>query len=457
MSLKATSDSLEASLERHSSPVEMLRNSDLRPYVFPVVEPEYSNWRDEQLAWRESSALLNQSHHMFDLYIEGADAVELLADLGINDFSDFTVNDAMQFVACNPDGYLIGDAILFFLDEERLNLVGAPMAPDWVQYNALTGDYDVSVEMEPPSNIREGPPSVFRYQIQGPNALPLMEEATDDDLPEVPFFRIGEFTIAGHTVRGLRHSMSGEPGFELFGPWKHSEDVKGTIMEVGEEYDLHLVGSRAYQTSGLGSGWVPLPLPAIYDHPDLEGYREWLTPNHIETMASVGGSFESDDITDYYITPHELGYGRFADFDHEFVGREALQAMNPDEQRTKVTLIWNKRDVAEVLGSLATGDVPYKYIDLPHPWYFAFQYDQVLADGEPIGVSKDCVYTHNIRSVGSLAVIDKEYAEPGTEVTLLWGLSDGGVSRSQAEKHVQTELRATVQPSPYFSKTIADK
>jgi vanillate/3-O-methylgallate O-demethylase len=450
MSLETASRNLATALETHSSPVEMLRESDLRPYVFPVVEPEYSNWMDEQVAWRESAALLNQSHHMFDLYIEGPDAVDLVADLGINDFSEFSVHDARQFVACNPDGYVIGDAILFFLEEDRLNLVGAPMAPDWVQYNAVTGDYDVSVEMEPPSHLRDGPPASFRYQVQGPNALPLMEEATDDDLPEVPFFRIGEFTIAGHTVRGLRHGMTGQPGFELFGPWEHSEEVKGTIMEVGEQYDLHLVGSRAYPTSAFDKGWLPLPLPAIYDHEELSGYREWLTADHIETIASVGGSFESDDITDYYMTPYELGYGQFASFDREFVGREALQAMDPDQQRTKVSLVWNDEDVGEVLRSTVTEDVPYKHMDVPNIWYFAFQYDQVLSDGEPIGVSKDCNYSHNIRSVGSLAVIDREYADPGTEVSVLWGLSDGGDSRSQAEEHVQTEIRATVQPAPYF-------
>jgi len=442
---------LARALETASSPVDHLRSNRLGPYVFPVVEPEYSNWRDEQLAWREASALLNQSHHMFDLHIEGPDAVDLLADLGVNDFSDFGVGDAKQFVACNPDGYVIGDAILFFLDENRLNLVGAPIAPDWVHYNALTGDYDVSVEMEPPSQFREGPPSVFRYQIQGPNALPLMREATDEELPDVPFFRIGEFTIAGHTVRGLRHGMTGQPGFELFGPWQHKDDVKGAIVAAGEAHDLHLVGSRAYPTSAFDKGWLPFPLPAIYDHEALSGYREWLTDEHIETIASLGGSFESDDITDYYMTPQELGYDRLVDFDHEFVGRDALRGMDPENQRTKVSLVWNDEDVADVLGSIVSDGEPAKYMDLPNLWYFSFQYDQVLGDDEPVGVSKYCTYSHNIRSVASLAVVDREYAEPGTEVSLLWGLSDGGAGTPLAETHVQTEIRATVQPAPYFS------
>jgi vanillate/3-O-methylgallate O-demethylase len=442
---------LTEALENAPSPVDHLRSNRIGPYVFPVVDPEYSNWRDEQLAWREASALLNQSHHMFDLYIEGPDAVDMLADLGINDFSEFDVDDARQFVACNPDGYVIGDAILFFLDEDRLNLVGAPIAPDWVQYNAVTGEYDVSVEMEPPSQFRDGPPSVFRYQIQGPKALPLMEDATDEELPDVPFFRIGEFTIAGHTVRGLRHGMTGQPGFELFGPWEHKEEVKGAIVAAGEAHDLHLVGSRAYPTSAFDKGWVPFPLPAIYDHEELAGFREWLTVEHIETIASLGGSFESDDVTDYYMTPYELDYGRLIDFEHEFVGRDALRDMDPYGQRTKVSLVWNDEDVADVLGSTVTDEVPGKDMDFPNLWYFSFQYDQVLGDGDPIGVSKYCTYSRNIRSVASLAVVDPEYADPGTDVSLLWGLGDGGATRPHAEEHAQTELGATVHPAPYFS------
>ena len=62
--------------------------------------------------------------------------------LGVNSFKNFKVNQAKQFVACNHDGYVIGDAILFYLDENRLSLVGRPSAINWVQYNVETGGYD---------------------------------------------------------------------------------------------------------------------------------------------------------------------------------------------------------------------------------------------------------------------------------------------------------------------------
>ena len=61
---------LQEALDSARSPVEMLRNSQIGPYAFPVVPSEFTNWRDEQRSWRETCALLDQSHHMTDLYLQ---------------------------------------------------------------------------------------------------------------------------------------------------------------------------------------------------------------------------------------------------------------------------------------------------------------------------------------------------------------------------------------------------
>src|SRR5580693_10743519 len=95
---------LETLLKTVKSPVDLLRNSQIGAYVYPVVAPEFSNWRDEQRAWRETAVLFDQSHHMVDLIIEGADAAKLLSHLAINSFAGFEVNRAKQFVPCNYDG-----------------------------------------------------------------------------------------------------------------------------------------------------------------------------------------------------------------------------------------------------------------------------------------------------------------------------------------------------------------
>ena len=96
-------ESLESAIQRVGSPVELLRNSTVRPHTFPVA-PEFTNWRSEQTAWRTSCALLDQSHHMTDLFVKGPDAVRLLSDFGVNTFQNFTPGKAKQYVAVNQDG-----------------------------------------------------------------------------------------------------------------------------------------------------------------------------------------------------------------------------------------------------------------------------------------------------------------------------------------------------------------
>jgi vanillate/3-O-methylgallate O-demethylase len=89
-----TYSSLEEKLQAAGNPVEMLRNSPIGAYVYPVVAPEFSNWRDEQRAWRESAVLYDQSHHMAELDVRGPDAEKLMSYLAINSFQDFPTTKA---------------------------------------------------------------------------------------------------------------------------------------------------------------------------------------------------------------------------------------------------------------------------------------------------------------------------------------------------------------------------
>src|SRR5690606_33661275 len=138
--------SLEQVLQNARNPVELLRNSQIGPYACPVVPAEFTNWRDEQRSWRETCALFDQSHHMTDMYIKGPDALKLISDVAVNSFKNFSVDKAKQFVACNYDGYVIGDSILFHLDENLFNLVGRPPSHNWLQFHCETGGYDATVE-----------------------------------------------------------------------------------------------------------------------------------------------------------------------------------------------------------------------------------------------------------------------------------------------------------------------
>ena len=148
-------------------------------------------------------------------------------------------------------------------------------------------------------------------------------------------------------------------------------------------------------------------------------------------MGSLGGSFYSDDINDYYLTPHDLGYWAFVKFDHDFVGKEALEKMADDLGRHKVTLAWNGDDVAAAMRTQFDKADPVKYIDLPLSNYSTWPNDKVLLEDEQVGVSTFSGYSYNERSMLSLAVVSVD-VEIGTEVTLVWGEEAARASRSSS-------------------------
>src|SRR5215469_340109 len=274
--------SLEEAIHAAGNPVTLLRNSQIGPYAFPVVRHEFTNWRDEQRAWKETCALFDQSHHMTDLYVQGPDALKVLSDLGVNSFQNFKVNQAKQFIACNPDGYVIGDAILFYLEPDKFNLVGRPPAANWVQYHVETGRYKATAERDERSAVNQGRRKTFRFQIQGPHAMRVMEKVMGQPAPDIRFFHMSVIRIAGRSVHALRHGMVGQPGWELFGAWDDGDAVRDAIVAAGQEFGLKQVGSRTYPTTCLESGWIPSPLPAIYTGGELKPYREWLTGKSYE-------------------------------------------------------------------------------------------------------------------------------------------------------------------------------
>jgi syringate O-demethylase len=442
--------SLEDLLASVGNPVDLLRNSQAGPNVYPGVPAEYTNWRDEQTAWQQTCVLFNQSYHMADLAVEGPDALALLSQLAVNSFETFAVDKAKHFVPVTPEGYVIGDVILFYLAENRFNLVGRAPALNWITYHAETGGYDVKVELDQRWAMRtDGRRKSYRFQVQGPNAMAVIERALGGPPPELKFFNMTTVAIAGKQVRALRHGMVGQPGWEFFGPWDDEQAVHDALLAAGEEFGMRQAGGRAYSSNTLESGWIPSPLPAVYSGESLKAYREWLPAAGYEGSASIGGSFSSDGIEDYYFTPWDLGYGSYVKFDHDFIGREALEQIADDDHRVKVTLALDDDDVTAAIGTMFQKGDRAKFIDWPSAVYCMHPFDRVTVDGETVGVSTWIGYSANEGKMLTLAVLDPGCAEPGTEVTFVWGEEGGGSSKPTVEPHIQTEMRAVVSPVPY--------
>lgn len=461
-----TDESLQDIVDSKDNLVEYFRDLDLEetiweypgePYSF---DDEYTNWIEEQRAWRESVAFMDQSYHMANHSIEqseaveGPDAIDLFSDIAVNGFDDFRSGDppmAKQLVLCNPDGYMIGDCILFYLEEGRFLLVGESVPQKWVQYHAETGDYDVNGEFlyDP---IHEGGPVDFRFEIMGPDARDVLEEVTDGSMPDISFFQMDTLTINGHEVYALGHQMTGEFGLEIFGSYEHHDEIKDLIFEAGEEYGIRQLGVKSYTTTPVELGWIPLPLPAIYSHEGLRDYREWVDAHSLEAHFPLGGSFRPDDISEYYVTPTAMGYDHIVNFDHDFIGKDALREMIENPEQKRVTFVLNPDDVVDVYASLFREGDTYKFMNMPSIPYHSdlSRYDTILKDGAVVGAAKHIAYNYNEREMLGLGYIDTEYSEPGTGTTLRW--SDKGADKSQVERHVETDIQATVAPAPYVER-----
>ena len=144
-------------------------------------------------------------------------------------------------------------------------------------------------------------------------------------------------------------------------------------------------------------------------------------------------------------TPVEVGWQRAVKFDHDFIGRAALEAEVADPRRTIATLRWNPEDVVDIYASLLQPGEEYKTIDLPTspPWSEGMNIhaDHLLKDGRPIGYSSG----HDLQLLlprGPLPRgIDVDQAEIGNEVVVQWGDHGGRIK----------DVRATVERFPYLT------
>lgn len=434
----AGAPSLQDGIDEAGSPVALLWKPNAAPWTPEVVEREYAGWRQEQAAWHDGVAILDLSHHMFDTFFEGPDVTRLLAAVSANNYESFAIGQAKQFVPVTSTGNIITDGILLREGEERYTLSGIPAAQNWVKYHAETGGYDVSFTTDPSSAFRGGgDPRLFRYQIQGPQARDLVERAFGGPLPSTKFFHSTPVTLAGRTVRALRHGMAGQAGYEFIGEWQDAKPVKDALMLAGEPLGLVHVGALAYASASVESGWIPSPIPAIYTDPDLADYRRYVGLFSVEGQRPLHGSFYSESIEDYYCTPYELGYGKSISFNHDFIGREALQKAKDETRRVKVTLEFDADDVRSAMG-----------VDPGFVLSYSRHRVEIGAGSDLVGLTYQSGSIAPVGSILSLALVDQRNAEPGTAVSVVWGDHPGPGTAPDADLSFP-RIRATVHPAPY--------
>ncbi|MGD6741892.1 aminomethyl transferase family protein [Streptomyces sp. BH106] len=393
-------------------------------------EPEYTDWLDESLSWKEACYIGDWSF-LWQHRFTGPDVLAMLSDITVNSFAKFDIGQSKHAIHTNRDGKVIHEGVLTRLGQQEYMLHGR--GGFWARHYLATTDYDVQVEQD----------DWFILQVSGPRSVDVLEKVAGSGLRDTGFMRVNTIRVAGHDIHALRQGMAGEIGFELQGPVAHKQDVYDAIVEAGQDFGIRKLGGRTAPINHLEACFPTIAtdyIPAIFE-PDTANYLKVFTDSMpaFAQPAYIAGSYEGRDISEYYRSPVELGWGRNINFDHDFLGREALEAEKACPRRTIRTLVWNADDVLDVQASLFRPGENYPFMDMPRDQRGFMWADKVTVDGKFVGVATSRGYSYYFREMLSLCTIDLAHAEIGTRVTVHWGTPDGP----------QKEIRATVAPAPY--------
>ncbi|HME45636.1 MAG TPA: hypothetical protein VKF36_21270 [Syntrophorhabdales bacterium] len=392
--------------------------------------PEYTDWMDESMSWKEN-CYIGDWTFLWERRFKGPDALKLFSDISVNSFEKFDIGQAKHAIHCNNDGKVIHEGILSRLGAEEFIVFGRGGL--WADYRLRRGNYNATSE----------PEDWFNFQVSGPNSLFVVEKACEESIRDIAFMHFGKIHIAGHEVIALRQAMAGEIGYELQGPVEYSREIYDAIVHAGKEFGIRRLGARAVFINHLEACFPTRMtdyLTAIFGE-DMQEYLEEYRAAMpgFATTFNIAGSFEAGDVSAWYRSPVELGWTKNIKFDHDFIGRAALEAEVAHPKRTMRTLVWNADDVIDVYASLYHQGEHYRFMEMPRDQRGFMYADKVLKNGDLVGVATSRGYSYYFRQMLSLCTIDVEWSAPGTEVVVVWG--DPG--------EPQKEIRATVAPAPY--------
>jgi vanillate/3-O-methylgallate O-demethylase len=384
---------------------------------------EYTGWTEESVA-HTTTCYLGDWSPLNKVRVSGSQALELLGWLGMNDLGSFEVGQAKHSVQLDEGGLVASEGILLRLGEEELLYTAG--SADWLRWQATRRDWDVEVV--------DVSPDLFVFGVQGPRSLAVLEHVFEASLRDLQFNRSVELAIAGGTVRVLRSGISGELGYEIHGPSEVAAEVWSQVVTAGAEHGIKQLGFRSQSVQHIEAGIATNGLDYLPSAIVTPG-----APTQFR-QRPLTGSFVPSAVTDLFRKPGELGWGGRAVGEHDFLGRDALRAdvAAGGPGRTLVGLVWDRADVASVLADGLLGpDGPVDPMELPR--YNGLSFDQVLADGVPVGVSSGRALSLTVGETISLCVMERGLAAPGTRVSVVWGRPGTP----------QREIAATVTTLPF--------
>lgn len=393
---------------------------------------EGDGWKPESLSWKES-CYIHSGLSGTALSVTGPEAEAFLSKTSINDVYHWEPGTMKHLVQLNQEGYIANHALTSKLGENNYRIMACP---PWPLYMSFALKMDVKVEFVP----------FFVHQISGPKAKAVIEKVTGSDISDVKFMDFRPIRIPGidAELEIGRIGMSGTIAYEIRGSMQFSAPSYDAIYQAGKEFGMKRLGWRTYCVNHAEGGFPQGG--GSFNYAFDEGYWQMVgrdttqLPNEGNT-----GSIDPDDLAARFRTPYDVGWGWMVKYDHDFIGREAMEKIKDNPPRTIVTLEWNQEDVMDVFASMfGAREQEYKFFEMPclEPQMAGGLADKVTKDGKEIGISSFATYSYTYRQFISHCTIDTDQAELGNEVILHWGNYG----------HPIKEIRAKVVKYPYIQE-----
>jgi aminomethyltransferase len=256
------------------------------PFAGWEMPVQYKGIVPEHHAVRTAVGLFDVSH-MGELYFDGPTAGATLNALVTNDVGKLPVGRALYTVACNAQGTILDDLIIYRVAEQRYLVVcNASNLPKMREHFAR----EVAASAQA-CTFSDRSAETALLALQGPRALDVLTAlGAGTQLLELTRFGVGSGQLAGVDVTVARTGYTGEDGYELFCAGAAAPQLWAAAIDAGRASELEPIGLGARDTLRL------------------------------EARLSLYGH-EIDDTTN----PLEAGLGWVVKFDKgEFLGRGAL-------------------------------------------------------------------------------------------------------------------------------------
>ena len=185
------------------------RKARMVPFGGWDMPVQYGGVIAEHLAVREHCGLFDVSH-MGEFFVSGAQALEYLQFVTVNDVSKLKPGRAQYNMLPNASGGLVDDIYVYRItDLEYLVVVNAGnIVKDFSHMESFAVNYDVRLENRSDDYAL--------IAAQGPKAEALLDPECDSSLADRKKNSVFDTNLFGYPVRMARTGYTGEDGFEVF-------------------------------------------------------------------------------------------------------------------------------------------------------------------------------------------------------------------------------------------------